>query len=76
MLDIRIPFDNNLVERDARVIKVQQKFSGCFRTLDGTHTFCAIRPYISTARKYRLNAIDAICNALLDQHFIPATIEA
>ena len=71
MYDFRIPFDNNLVERDVRMIKVQQKVSGCFRTLDGAHTFCAIRSYISTARKHGINAIDAIYDAFLDQPFIP-----
>ncbi len=71
MYDFRIPFDNNLVERDVRMIKVQQKVSGCFRTEDGAHIFCALRSYISTARKHGLNAIDAIHNAFLDQPFIP-----
>ena len=70
MYDFRIPFDNNLVERDVRMIKVQQKVSGCFRTLDGAHLFCALRSYISTARKHGINAIDAIYNAFLDQPFI------
>ena len=73
MYDFRIPFDNNLVERDVRMIKVQQKVSGCFRTLDGAHTFCAIRSYISTARKHGINAINAIYDAFLDQPFIPDT---
>ena len=72
MYDFRIPFDNNLVERDVRMIKVQQKVSGAFRTDDGADTFCAIRSYLSTARKHGLNAIDAIYNAFLDQPFIPA----
>ena len=76
MYDFRIPFDNNLVERDVRMIKVQQKVSGCFRTQDGAHIFCAIRSYISTARKHGLNAIDAIHNAFLDQPFIPHTSQA
>ncbi len=71
MYDFRIPFDNNLVERDVRMIKVQQKISGCFRTEDGAHIFCALRSYISTARKHGFNAIDAIHNAFLGQPFIP-----
>ena len=76
MHDFRIPFDNNQAERDVRMIKLQQKVSGTFRTQAGAHTFCAIRSYISTARKHGLNAIDAICNAFLDQPFIPSANQA
>lgn len=76
LYDFRIPFDNNQVERDVRMIKVQQKVSGCFRTEDGAHIFCALRSYISTARKHGHNAIDAIYNAFLDQALIPDTNQA
>ena len=76
MYDFRIPFDNNQVERDVRMIKVQQKVSGSFRTQEGADTFCAIRSYISTARKHGHNAIDAIYNAFLDQPFFPSTYQA
>ena len=76
MYDFRIPFDNNQAERDVRMIKVQQKVSGTFRTQKGADTFCALRSYISTARKHGHNAIVALYNAFLDQPFIPSTIEA
>lgn len=71
MHDFDIPFDNNLAERDLRMVKLKQKISGTFRTYLGAQTFCAIRSYISTVRKQRGTVIAALQDALAGQPFIP-----
>ena len=72
--DVRVPFSNNQAEQDIRMIKLQQKISGCFRTLLGALRFARIRSYLSTARKHALNPLRALSLALSGQPFLPLPI--
>ena len=58
--DFRVPFDNNLSERDLRMVNLQQKISGCWRTTHGAERFLAIRSYLSTGRKQGQQPIDVL----------------
>lgn len=75
LTDFRVPFDNNLAERDLRMSKLQQKISGCFRTPRGTDLFCRIRGYISTLRKQGYEILPALLSLWSDTPFIPVPAE-
>lgn len=69
--DFRVPFDNNLCERDLRMIKLQQKISGCWRTTAGAERFLAIRSYLSTSRKQGQRPLDVLAQLAAGEPWLP-----
>jgi transposase len=71
MYDFKVPVDNNQPERDVRMMKVQQKISGTFRSVQCARSFCHIRGYISTMKKNKVSVIDAIGAVFNGMTFVP-----
>jgi transposase len=70
--DTRVPFDNNQAERDLRMVKLQQKISGCWRTLAGAEAFLVLRSYLATARKHGRNPLAVLGQLFQGQAWLPA----
>jgi transposase len=69
--DFTIPFDNNQAERDIRMVKLQPKISGGWRTLHGAHHWLTVRSYISTAAKHDLHTLTALRDAITGNPWMP-----
>lgn len=71
--DFSVPFDNNLCERDVRMVKIAQKISGGFRSWEGAEAFLAFRSYLSTAAKQGVNRLDVLQKLFNGDPWMPAT---
>ena len=71
--DFQTPFGNNQAEQDIRMVKLQQKISGCWRTHDGAQRFLTIRSYLSTTLKNGISALHALDQLAAGTPWLPAS---
>ncbi|HET6214263.1 MAG TPA: transposase, partial [Micromonosporaceae bacterium] len=72
-VDLAVPFTNNQAERDLRPVKLQQKISACWRTLQGLSDFATLRSYLSTAIKHGQDALDVLRQLFTTGPWLPPT---
>ena len=55
-------------------VRLQQKISGCWRTLAGAEAFLALRSYVSTARKQGMNPLAVLRQLVVSRPWLPAPV--
>ena len=66
-----VDFTNNQAERDLRMVKLQRKISGCFRTIKGAKDFCVIRSYLQTASKHGQARLGVLTDLFMGHPWMP-----
>ena len=69
--DFKVGFTNNQAERDIRMVKLQQKISGSWRTKRGADDFLAIRSYVSTMKKHGYNVLQGLQELFTGRVWLP-----
>ena len=59
-----VPFDNNLAERDLRMMKTREKISGTFRSDAHPAAFCNVRSVISSLRKQASGILEGLAQLI------------
>lgn len=66
--DFLVPFDNNMSERELRLVKTKTKVSGGFRSEDGCKNYCDAISIINTAKKRNINPFTAIISVFNNEN--------
>ena len=69
--NFEVSYSNNQAERDIRMVKLQQKISGGWRTLDGAQSFLRIRSYVATMKKHGHNVLDGLRDLFMGDVWLP-----
>ncbi len=71
--DFRVPFTNNEIERDLRMVKLHEKVSGGWRSDDGARAFLRVRSYLATARKQGQGMLEVLAQVFEGRPWLPAS---
>ena len=71
--DFRVPFTNNEIERDLRMVKLHEKVSGGWRSEKGARAFLRVRSYLATARKQGKGMLEVLTQAFEGRPWMPAS---
>ena len=63
-IDLAVPFTNNPCEQAQRMVKLQMKIGGCWRSVRTAARYCLVRSYLATARNHGVHPLDALRDAL------------
>jgi hypothetical protein len=69
--DFAVPFTNNPCEQPQRMVKLQMKIGGCWRTVRTAARYCLVRSYLTTARNHGIHPLDALRDALAASPWTP-----
>ncbi|MGW0811312.1 IS66 family transposase [Nonomuraea sp. NPDC002799] len=69
--DFAVPFTNNPAEQPQRMVKLQTKIGGCWRSVRTAARYCLIRSYLGTARNHGIHPLDALRDALAGNPWMP-----
>lgn len=70
--DFAVPFTNNPAEQPQRMVKLQMKIGGCWRSVRTAARYCLIRSYLGTARNHGIHPLDALRDAMAGNPWMPS----
>jgi hypothetical protein len=70
-LDFAVSFTNNPAEQPQRMVKLQMKIGGCWRSVRTAARYCRVRSYLATARNHGIHPLDALRDALAGNPWMP-----
>jgi transposase len=69
--DFNVPFTNNPAEQPQRMVKLQMKIGGCWRSVRTAARYTLVRSYLATARNHGIHPLDALRDALAGNPWMP-----